>query len=168
MSDEDHLHGFSTDDDDSSDEEVIVDDRIDVGKLPTVAKDDATVQKKLERAQRQPVGLSTHVRPSHVRSSHHRNTTRASSRSVVYPMGFTRNNFVPISRNSARYRVYVYPGIKRSVFRVGHRLSLKLYDIRPESRSIMHSSSLIRPPLHRSLRRRWTTICSWDIYSNAK
>jgi len=53
MSDEDHLHGFSTDDDDSSDEELIVEDGIDVGKLPTVAKDDATVQKKLERAQRQ-------------------------------------------------------------------------------------------------------------------
>ncbi|KIK96036.1 hypothetical protein PAXRUDRAFT_826421 [Paxillus rubicundulus Ve08.2h10] len=48
----DYLHGFSTDDDDSSDDEV-VEDGVDVGKLPTVAKDDATVQKKLERAKRQ-------------------------------------------------------------------------------------------------------------------
>lgn len=55
MSEEDHLFGFSTDDDDSSDDEVNVEDGIDVGKLPTVAKDDATVQKKLERAQRQQV-----------------------------------------------------------------------------------------------------------------
>ncbi|KIJ66732.1 hypothetical protein HYDPIDRAFT_186397 [Hydnomerulius pinastri MD-312] len=51
---DDYLHGFSTDDDDSSDDEVIVEDGIDVGKLPTIAKDDATVQKKLERAKRQP------------------------------------------------------------------------------------------------------------------
>ncbi|KAG9315076.1 hypothetical protein JVU11DRAFT_4188 [Chiua virens] len=54
MSDEDHLHGFSTDGDDSSDEELVVEDEINVSKLPTVAKDDATVQKKLEQAQRQP------------------------------------------------------------------------------------------------------------------
>ncbi|KAG8213223.1 hypothetical protein J3R82DRAFT_11688, partial [Butyriboletus roseoflavus] len=53
MSDEDQLHGFSTDNEDSSDDEVIVEHGIDVGKLPTVAKDDATVQKKLERAQQQ-------------------------------------------------------------------------------------------------------------------
>ncbi|KAF9234628.1 hypothetical protein BU15DRAFT_65551 [Melanogaster broomeanus] len=51
---DDYLYGFSTDDDDSSDDEAIVEEGIDVGKLPTVAKDDATVQKKLERANRQP------------------------------------------------------------------------------------------------------------------
>jgi nucleolar protein 15 len=51
-----HLHGFSTDDD-SSDEEVAMDDEpstFDFGKLPTVAKDDATVKQKLEKAKRQP------------------------------------------------------------------------------------------------------------------
>lgn len=58
--DDDHLHGFSTDDDDSSDEEDPMDDEpsaFDVGKLPTIAKDDATVKRKLEKAQRQPVRL---------------------------------------------------------------------------------------------------------------
>jgi len=51
-----HLHGFSTDED-SSDEDLDVDDEagVDVGKLPTVSKDDAVVKRKLERAKRQPV-----------------------------------------------------------------------------------------------------------------
>ncbi|KIM39726.1 hypothetical protein M413DRAFT_446633 [Hebeloma cylindrosporum] len=54
---EGHLHGFSTDDDDSSDEEDAMDDgpsEFDVGKLPTIAKDDATVKRKLEKAKQQP------------------------------------------------------------------------------------------------------------------
>ncbi|KAI5830842.1 hypothetical protein K523DRAFT_301821 [Schizophyllum commune Tattone D] len=46
------IHGFSTDEDDSSDEEVD-DTPVDAGKLPTVAKDDETVARKLERAKRQ-------------------------------------------------------------------------------------------------------------------
>ena len=52
-----HLHGFSTDED-SSDEENDMDDEpsaFDVAKLPTIAKDDATVKKKLEKAKRKPV-----------------------------------------------------------------------------------------------------------------
>ncbi|GLB40550.1 putative RNA recognition motif containing protein [Lyophyllum shimeji] len=52
-----HLHGFSTDDDDSSDEDDAMDDdpaAFDIAKLPTVAKDDATVKRKLEKAKRQP------------------------------------------------------------------------------------------------------------------
>lgn len=49
-----HLHGFSTDEDDSSDEEEEV-PAVDVGKLPTVAKDDAAVKRKLERAKREKV-----------------------------------------------------------------------------------------------------------------
>ncbi|KAF9466496.1 hypothetical protein BDZ94DRAFT_1319381 [Collybia nuda] len=52
-----HLHGFSTDDDDSSDEEDGMDiepSTFDVGKLPTIAKDDATVKRKLDKAKRQP------------------------------------------------------------------------------------------------------------------
>ena len=55
-----HLHGFSTDDEDSSDEEDAMDDgpsAFDVSKLPTIAKDDATVKHKLDKAKRQPVRL---------------------------------------------------------------------------------------------------------------
>ncbi|KAJ7773082.1 hypothetical protein B0H16DRAFT_1408964 [Mycena metata] len=51
------LHGFSTDDDDSSDDEGYMDVEVsafDVAKLPTIAKDDATVKRKLENAKRQP------------------------------------------------------------------------------------------------------------------
>ncbi|KAJ3510342.1 hypothetical protein NLJ89_g4732 [Agrocybe chaxingu] len=54
-SDDDQLHGFSTDED-SSDEDDAMDDEptgLDVVKLPTVAKDDATVKMKLEKAKRQ-------------------------------------------------------------------------------------------------------------------
>ena len=57
---EGHLHGFSTDDDDSSDEEDPMDDgpsEFDLGKLPTIAKDDATVKRKLEKAKQHPVRL---------------------------------------------------------------------------------------------------------------
>ncbi|OJA11144.1 hypothetical protein AZE42_02380 [Rhizopogon vesiculosus] len=52
--DDDHLYGFSTDEDDSSDEEDAAGEEVDIGKLPTVAKDDATVKKKLEKAKRHP------------------------------------------------------------------------------------------------------------------
>lgn len=53
------LFGFSTDDDnDSSDDDMSVNpDPVDVGKLPTIAKDDATVKKKLEKAKRKPVRI---------------------------------------------------------------------------------------------------------------
>ena len=54
-SEEELLHGLSSDDDqDSSDEEVEF-PGIDVSKLPTIAKDDKIVKQKLERAKRQPV-----------------------------------------------------------------------------------------------------------------
>lgn len=65
MSDEDRLHGFSTDDEDSSDEEALLEGGIDVGTLPTIAKDDATIQRKLARAQRQSVRLFAHVPFAH-------------------------------------------------------------------------------------------------------
>jgi len=54
---EGHLHGFSTEDDDSSDEEDAMNDEpsdFDLGKLPTIAKDDATVKRKLEKAKQHP------------------------------------------------------------------------------------------------------------------
>jgi len=47
------LQGFSTDED-SSDEDQEP-SNFDVGKLPTIAKDDETVKRKLENAKRQPV-----------------------------------------------------------------------------------------------------------------
>ncbi|KAJ6607387.1 hypothetical protein B0H10DRAFT_2072112 [Mycena sp. CBHHK59/15] len=56
---EEPLHGFSTDDDDSSDDDGVMDvdvSTFDVAKLPTIAKDDATVKRKLEQAKRQPTG----------------------------------------------------------------------------------------------------------------
>ena len=50
------MFGFSTDDDDSSDDEMDDGrDSVDVGKLPTIAKDDAVVKRKLEKAKRKPV-----------------------------------------------------------------------------------------------------------------
>lgn len=56
-----HLYGFSTDED-SSDDDLDVDDEaaVDVGSLPTVARDDAAVKRKLERAKRNPVRVSSH------------------------------------------------------------------------------------------------------------
>jgi hypothetical protein len=56
---DDHLYGFSTDEDDSSDDDEAAGDEVDIGKLPTIAKDDATVKRKLDKAKRHPVSLST-------------------------------------------------------------------------------------------------------------
>ncbi|PIL29820.1 hypothetical protein GSI_08027 [Ganoderma sinense ZZ0214-1] len=50
---EEEFYGFESDDD-SSDEEVDDIPGIDLGKLPTIAKDDATVKRKLEKAKRKP------------------------------------------------------------------------------------------------------------------
>lgn len=59
--DEELLHGLSSDDDqDSSDEEVEF-PGIDVSKLPTVAKDDKTVMRKLEKAKLQPVCVTSNM-----------------------------------------------------------------------------------------------------------
>jgi len=55
----DHLHGFSTDED-SSDEEAVDEaepDALEISKLPTFAKDDASVKRKLDQAKRTPVRL---------------------------------------------------------------------------------------------------------------
>ncbi|KAF8632227.1 hypothetical protein AX15_001983 [Amanita polypyramis BW_CC] len=51
---DEELHGFTTDEDDSSDEDNIDAAPIDVGRLPTIAKDDAAVRAKLQKAKRQP------------------------------------------------------------------------------------------------------------------
>jgi nucleolar protein 15 len=50
-----HLHGFSSDDENSSDEELEDDVGLDVTKLPTRAKDDEAVKRKLEKAKREAV-----------------------------------------------------------------------------------------------------------------
>ncbi|KAH9052862.1 hypothetical protein EDB83DRAFT_2394433 [Lactarius deliciosus] len=49
-----HLYGFSTDEDSSVDDLDVVDEGagIDVGSLPTISRDDATVKRKLEKAKR--------------------------------------------------------------------------------------------------------------------
>ncbi|KAF7327566.1 RNA-binding domain-containing protein [Mycena kentingensis (nom. inval.)] len=55
--DDDVIHGLSTDDEDSSDDEGYMDVEVsaaDIAKLPTIAKDDATVKRKLENAKRKP------------------------------------------------------------------------------------------------------------------
>ncbi|KAJ7052559.1 hypothetical protein C8F01DRAFT_571058 [Mycena amicta] len=56
--DDDAIHGFTTDDEDSSDDdEGYMDVEVsaaDMAKLPTIAKDDATVKRKLENAKRKP------------------------------------------------------------------------------------------------------------------
>jgi len=53
---DDYLYGFSTDEDSSDDEGfALAEEGLDVSKLPTIAKDDATVKRKLEKAKRQPV-----------------------------------------------------------------------------------------------------------------
>jgi len=52
-----HLHGFSTDEDSSDEESDLGGEpmELDIGKLPTISKDDETVKRKLEKAKRQPV-----------------------------------------------------------------------------------------------------------------
>jgi nucleolar protein 15 len=57
-----HLYGFSTDEE-SSDDDLDVDEGadLDVGSLPTVARDDATVKRKLEKAKRKPVCVSCSI-----------------------------------------------------------------------------------------------------------
>lgn len=59
VDEEPSFFGFSTDDDDddSSDEEGMGAEipGIDISKLPTIAKDDATVKRRLEKAKRKPV-----------------------------------------------------------------------------------------------------------------
>jgi len=59
---DDHLHGFSTDEDSSDDESEVEDAEIDMGKLPSVAKDDETVKRKLDKAKLFPVRTT---RPYH-------------------------------------------------------------------------------------------------------
>ncbi|KAI5119419.1 hypothetical protein M0805_009870 [Coniferiporia weirii] len=49
------LHGFSSESDSSDEDDDVDNAPIDVGKLPTIAKDDATVKRKLEKAKKRAV-----------------------------------------------------------------------------------------------------------------
>jgi nucleolar protein 15 len=90
-----HLYGFSTDED-SSDDDLDVDDEavLDVGSLPTVARDDATVKRKLERARQNPVRVSSRYAPRAGKKnmSHYTRSPQVSETGVVYlsriPHGF--------------------------------------------------------------------------------
>jgi nucleolar protein 15 len=58
-----HLHGFSSDDDDdSSDDSDVADEPsgVDVTMLPTIAKDDAAVKRKLDKAKKNPVSSTSY------------------------------------------------------------------------------------------------------------
>jgi hypothetical protein len=91
-----HLHGFSTDDGDSSDEADAMEDEpsaLDVRKLPTIAKDDATVKRKLDKAKRQLVCLAFHYFSYlTILYSSCRPTIPASFILVVYPTGSTKTS----------------------------------------------------------------------------
>lgn len=64
---EDHIHGFSTDADSSDDDAMVAEaPALDVSQLPTVAKDDAAVQKRLQKARSKPVSiLNSEYHPAH-------------------------------------------------------------------------------------------------------
>ena len=56
---EDHIHGFSTDGDSSDDDALVAEvPAMAVSKLPAIAKDDVTVQKRLQKAKSKPVSTS--------------------------------------------------------------------------------------------------------------
>ena len=89
-----HLYGFSTDED-SSDDDLDVDEEagLDVGSLPTVARDDAAVKSRLERAKRKPVHISFSPSPLRVANkTHYDRSPQVSETGVVYlsriPHGF--------------------------------------------------------------------------------
>lgn len=68
-----HLHGFSSSDQDSSDEESDLDGDeggIDVGSLPTIAKDDATVKRKLDKAKKAAKAAVSGQTPAHLLHFH--------------------------------------------------------------------------------------------------
>jgi nucleolar protein 15 len=108
-----HLYGFSTDEDDSSDDDLDVDDEavLDVGSLPTVARDDAAVKRKLERAKRNPVRVSSPYAPRAVNHDSLRYTRSAGIRngcSLSEPdsprllRGSNAHVLLPVRRDIAR------------------------------------------------------------------
>jgi nucleolar protein 15 len=53
---EDYIHGFSTDEDSSDNDAMAAEvPALDISELPTITKDDTTVQKRLQRAKSKPV-----------------------------------------------------------------------------------------------------------------
>lgn len=103
-----HLYGFSTDED-SSDDDLDVDEGadVDVGSLPTVARDDATVKRKLVKAKQKPVRvhllaipllqlMAHHGRPSPGRRNG-RSLPRSNSTRLL--RGSVTRVFLPIRRD---------------------------------------------------------------------
>jgi len=92
-----HLHGFSTDEEDSSDDDAMDDEPtdFDMGKLPTIAKDDETVKRKLEKAKRQPVRDLSQARSCTVKwylTTTSRRKTEESYISAASHMGSTKTS----------------------------------------------------------------------------
>ena len=86
----------------------------DISKLPTVAKDDATVKHKLEKAKRQPVRLLfSLIKP--LVDSIHRQKTVGSYSLDVYLMGSTKINSRLTFHNLAMLPGYVSRAIKKLI-----------------------------------------------------
>ena len=165
-----HLHGFSTDED-SSDEDMDGDvDGIDVGKLPTIARDDATVKRKLQKAKRQPVNFFSLIFWANLlnltapdRRQRSSQSQSATSRVLREPAeGILRT----IRKRHSRAALQEQEGMHNTL---SHR-EIVLYNfflLRPVARSTMLSLSSILRLSPRSSRRRWTTTSFWATSSSA-
>ena len=173
-SEEELLHGLSSDDDqDSSDEEVEL-PTIDISKLPTIAKDDKIVKQKLEKAKRHPVRISFTTRPilfcglifgfvadggsgSDLPRSDTPRVPRGSNERVLHPVRRHHPTPTITKQKGSPATLTTYPS------------SLSDVDAsRRDVRNTTVSSSSIPLEWQRSSRRRWTTTCSWATSSNAK
>jgi hypothetical protein len=161
-----HLHGFSTDDDDSSDEEDIAEEEpstFDVAKLPTIAKDDAIVKRKLEKAKRNPVRRITDIQnvTSHLKSLH---ADGGSRRSLFGPSAswFLRgtNEGVFLSIRECDATSYLAKQKGALTFLAHPRVFIVTSSClrRRESRNITVSSNSIPHPSPKSSLTQWITI----------
>ena len=110
---------FATDDEDSSDEEDLdaEPEGVSVSKLPTVAKDDAVVKQKLEKAKRKAVRRIFSVRLDLV-LSRCRPATEALYTLAGYPMVSTKTKCRLISHSSVTSLVYDSLGARKCVPRL--------------------------------------------------
>ncbi len=98
------LHGLSSEDEDSSDDDD--DDfqgdgpAVDVAKLPTIAKDDATVRRKLEKAKMKRTQVCISHNQSFPANSKSSKKNGASSFWVAYRTVFTRTSLKHTLPNS--------------------------------------------------------------------
>lgn len=124
--DEVHLRGFSSGSD-SSDDDEDVDEAppLDVSKLPTIAKDDETVRRRLEKAKKQPVSIQTVIYPRDLRVSNrfcNRRKTVVFCTSDVFLTDSTKKKCEPTFLNLAMSLVSVSRVIKRYSFHTLHPL----------------------------------------------